>query len=102
MRKLVRALFGQGYAHVGQQLDHTPPPRGRIEVGVIAQRLGNLIADGVDRVQGGHRVLEDHRNLFAANAAYFGPVTIQLVDANIAPVRMIGDRPAFNSRQAWQ
>ena len=31
--------------------------------------LGDLVADAVDRVQRGHRVLEDHRDLFTADVA---------------------------------
>ena len=34
-----------------------------------AQRLGDLPADAVDRVEVGERVLEDHRDLRAVDAA---------------------------------
>ena len=32
--------------------------------------LGDLVADGVDRVQAGQRFLEDHRDLVAADLAH--------------------------------
>ncbi len=34
------------------------------------QRFGNLVADGEQRVQAGHRLLEDHRDFVAAHAAH--------------------------------
>ncbi|MNT33597.1 hypothetical protein D3C72_1695330 [compost metagenome] len=34
------------------------------------ERLGDLLADREDRVEAGHRLLEDHRNVLAANLAH--------------------------------
>ena len=38
-----------------------------IHAHVGVQRLGDLPADGQDRVEGGHRVLEDHGDFFTAD-----------------------------------
>jgi len=43
--------------------------RGAAEAPMQHQRLGDLAADGMHRVQAGHRLLEDHRDAIAANAA---------------------------------
>lgn len=39
---------------------------------VQLHRFGDLPADGENRVQGGHRLLKDHRDLVAAHAAHHG------------------------------
>ncbi len=36
------------------------------------QRFGNLVADGEDRIERGHRLLEDHADRAAADLAHFG------------------------------
>ena len=38
---------------------------------VVLNGLDNLLADGLCRVQAGHRVLEDHGNFLAANLLHF-------------------------------
>jgi hypothetical protein len=43
------------------------------EPSVDAQRLGDLPADGVERVERGHRLLEDHGNLRAADVVQLAP-----------------------------
>ena len=44
--------------------------RARPHVEVRAQRLDDLVAHGVDRVEGGHRLLEDDRDVVAADLAH--------------------------------
>src|SRR5206468_1247381 len=42
----------------------------RVRLGYVVvseDRLDDLVADPMDRVEGGHRVLEDHRDAVAAN-----------------------------------
>ena len=34
------------------------------------RRLGDLLADGIDRIERGHRILQDHRDLAAADIAH--------------------------------
>ena len=43
--------------------------------------LGNLVADAHGRIQGRHGVLENHRNLFAADLAHIGFVQLHQVAA---------------------
>ena len=64
----VDAALGLGDADERQELDD-PRPRLRLrEAAVEAQRLGELGADPVERVERGHRLLEDHGDLLAADA----------------------------------
>ena len=61
---------------------------------VDAQRLDDLVADGEDRVEAGHRVLEHEADLAAAELA-------QLVAADIVRTsRPVEDRPADAPRPA--
>ena len=46
-----------------------------------AHRLGDLVADGEDRVQAGHRLLEDHRDAVAADVAHLRERQIEQVPA---------------------
>jgi len=55
----------------------------RVQAAVQAQRLGDLAADRVQRVQRGHRLLEDHRQPVAAQRA---PGGLGLAD-QFAPVQ---------------
>ena len=55
------------------ELEHLPRPVHRLALArslVDANRLGDLLADGVHRVERRHRLLEDHRDLVAADALH--------------------------------
>ena len=68
---LVDALFGVVDAHQLQHLDGPGPGLVPAVALVVAQqRLHKLIADGVDRVETGHGVLEDHADPVAAKLAH--------------------------------
>ena len=57
------------------QLEHRDRDLHRLfAVLVLVQRdrLGDLITDGVDRVEAGHRFLENHRDVIAPNFAHLG------------------------------
>src|ERR1051325_9232163 len=59
-----------------------------VEPAVETERLRYLLADGVDGVERGHRVLEDHRDVVAANLphALFGRGQKVLArEQNLAP-----------------
>ena len=45
---------------------------GRVQAAVQAQRLGHLVSDGVDRVEGRHGLLEDHADPVATQGAPAG------------------------------
>ena len=82
-RKLVRvmvdALFGGRNAGVLEQLDRTLP-RLLGRHGQVGQNgLGQLPADGIQRVERGQRVLKNRTNLAAPNVAHL--IGIQVVDA---------------------
>ena len=66
------ALLGRGDAHLAQELDGVGVGLGAIHVQVQAERLGDLSPDPLHRVEGGHRVLEDHAQLGAPHLAELG------------------------------
>jgi hypothetical protein len=62
------------------------------------QRLADLIADAEHRVQRGHRLLEDHADLVAADGAHLAVRHLQQVlalEADLASnlARRLGDEP---------
>ena len=59
-----------GEAHPGQGRGRFPPGRRVGQTPVEAQGLGHLLADGEDRVQGGHGFLEDHGDAVAPDLAH--------------------------------
>ena len=56
-------------ADLGQKIDDPRAGRGAREAFVDAQHLGDLPLDHVQRVQRGHRLLENHGDLVAAHMA---------------------------------
>ena len=73
-RHLVRILAHphrrRGDAHRVQQLAHPLAQRPAAHRPVVIGRLGDLAVDAEQRVQRGHRVLQDHRDLGAADVAH--------------------------------
>ena len=59
--------FGRRNAHVLQHRDRATARFPPIHFLVKANRLLDLIAYGIDRIQGGHGLLEHHRDLVASN-----------------------------------
>ena len=66
---LLQTLFGLVDANQLQQLLGACPCIGLVLIGVQADDLHDLVADGVHRVQAGHGVLEDDGDLVAADLA---------------------------------
>ena len=60
---LLHALVRVGNADQVQQLHRAPQRRAARQLHVPAQGFADLVADGENRVQRGHRVLEDHADL---------------------------------------
>ena len=70
VRVLVDALLGLGNTHEIQKLGGALK---RLLLGVATvqtKALAHLLADLVDRVEGGHRILEDHRDIVTANVLH--------------------------------
>jgi hypothetical protein len=67
---VAHAFPGQGDFHSLQHLHRPVPGRLLLEPLVQHHRLGDLLADGEHRVQRGHRLLEDHRDPVAPDAAH--------------------------------
>ena len=72
-RDLVRIdvdqALGLGQVHGAHDLQHALAPVGLGKLGVDLQHLGDLVADGHDRVERRHRLLEDHGHARAAQVA---------------------------------
>ena len=70
MRILIDALLGLGNTNEVQKLGGALE---RLLLGVATvqtKTLAHLLADLIDRVQGGHRILEDHRDVVTANVLH--------------------------------
>ncbi len=77
----VVAPFGVLDAHLVEHGDSLFFCRGAVDAAMVEQRFDQLLADGEIGVQAGHRVLEDHRDLIAANSAHALRGTAQQVFA---------------------
>ncbi len=65
----VDQALGLGQVHGAHDLQHALAAVGLGELGVDLQHLGDLVAHRHDRVECGHRLLEDHGHARAAQAA---------------------------------
>ena len=72
MGEVVDARLRVRDADLPQQLDRARPCGALVDALVGPDRLDDLLADPVDRVQRGHRVLEDHPELVAAVVLHLG------------------------------
>ena len=77
VRILVEPAFGVGDADELQQLDGAGARLRVVHSHVDRQRLGDLQPDGEQRVERGHRLLEDHRDVAAADLAHLLVVEIE-------------------------
>ncbi len=67
---VAKTLFRSRNAHFLEHLDGAIARLPLSQVQVQPHRLGDLFADRQHRVERGHRILEDHRDLIAANLAH--------------------------------
>ncbi len=70
MRIGVDAFLRRGDADFGQQIDGALARRGLRQIHVGPDRLHDLVADPVERIEAGQRILKDHTDAFAADAAH--------------------------------
>ena len=74
----VDAFFRRGNADLGQQIDGALARRRCRQIEVGADGLDDLVADPVQRVEAGQRILEDHADPLAADLAHL--LRRQIVD----------------------
>ena len=78
--ELVRVLrysaFGRGYADLAHQFERALARLSAVHVGMIEQRLSELLFDSQHGVQERHRILEYHRQRLAAYLAHSGIVLL--------------------------
>src|SRR5262249_22226818 len=71
-------LLRARHADVGEHLDRAGARLGAVDLLVQDDRLHDLGADCVDRAERGHRLLEDHRDLGAADRADLAALRVQV------------------------
>ena len=69
MRVGAESLLGVADADPGQEVEDAGAGGGAGEALVEREALADLLLDGVERVQAGHRLLEDEADVVAADAA---------------------------------
>ena len=101
----MRAPLRLGDADAPQHLDGLAPwPRAARSPWCRAIGLGDLLADREERVQRGHRLLEDHRDVVAADRLHLGSVSAEQVAAVEADraaddaARRVGDQAQDRQR----
>jgi hypothetical protein len=98
VRIIVEAARGRGDLHHFEQFERALPGPSLREAVVAPQGLGDLGADGEDRVEGGHGFLKNHPHLGAAQVAERAPVEPHHVsagdgDAAGNPGDVLGQQP---------
>ena len=78
------ALLGVADADLGQEVEDAGAGRGAGQALVQREALGDLLLDGVQRVEAGHRLLEDEADVVAAGAAQGALVGGQHLGAAVA------------------
>ncbi len=75
---VVEAVFRPGNPHHAHELDRPFTGRSVVHLHMQPEHLGQLLADGEDRVERGHRLLEDHGDLPAPDGSDLGAVLAEL------------------------
>ena len=70
VRILTHTLLWVGYANLSKHLDRIRPGLTRVFALMKPDCLDDLVAHRIDRIKTGHRLLENHSNLIAANTAH--------------------------------
>ncbi len=81
----VVAVFGAGHPYLAEHFDRVQPRLFRRHGGVQANVLRDLVPDRVHHAEGGHRLLEDHRDLLAADAPDQAPLRIDTGEVDRGP-----------------
>ena len=68
VREVVHPRRGGRYANPVEELDRSSPGLGLREAPMYAEALADLATNTMDRVQRGHRLLEDHRHVPASES----------------------------------
>ena len=92
--------FRVGQPHAVERGDRPRAALRRRQIGVHLNQLVDLLADGHQRIQCGHRLLKHHRNLVAAELAKAFPGHTQKVFAS--EVNFTAYRPHVRPRQQSQ
>ena len=79
VRVAAHARLGRRNGHIAQSLDRLVPGLATRHLPVQSDGLGNLLTDGIDRVERGHRNLKDHGDLVAAQGSHFALIEIEQV-----------------------
>ncbi len=97
MRVTVNAAGGIGNADQFQEFQHAAAGRFPAAAAVVDDRFGDLAADRVKRIERGHRLLKDHRDLGTADLV---ELVISQSDQFLAPIGGGASDGAVSSEQA--
>ncbi len=100
VRVVLHARVGVGDPDLPEQVDRAPPRLPLVGPLVDLDRLADLRPDGIDGVQRGHRILEDHRHLVAADFLQLVLVHLEHVAALVEHLSLEAGVPV--ARQAEQ
>ena len=95
MRIGIDALFGIGNAHFAEQVDRPLASFGVRDMLMEDDGLGDLAADRVNGIERGHRLLEDHAHIFAADGTHLRFGELHQVFAQQ------GDAAGFDASRKW-
>ncbi len=103
VRIAVEAPFRLGDADLGEELEHPQPGFAPAHLLVGADRLDDLLADLEDRVERRARLLEDHRDLGAAQGAQVAPwqpheIAPEVGDPAVDDLGRVGQQPEKRQR----
>ena len=79
MRIIVRTQFRIGNRHFAHRLDCRLARGFPRKTAMQTQRFGNLLANREDRIQRGHRILKDHRDVVTTHGAHLGIRKLQQI-----------------------
>ena len=89
-----QARLGVCDADEAQQLQHPDPRGGGVHPPMESKHLGNLLFHRVQRIERGHRLLENHGNLVAPHrlqGSEIGAQQLTVAPANRPAARMVGE-----------
>jgi hypothetical protein len=83
---LLQPSLGAGHARQPEQFDRPLAGRRRRHPVVQADGLGDLVADGVHRTEGGHRLLEHQRHVAPPDGPHLPPLGVEAGQVALGPV----------------
>ena len=97
MRILLHALLGRRNGNCPHDLDRPVVRFAPRKILVRLDAFANLLTDGQHRIQGGHRLLKNHRNFSAADLAHVAVRSFQQISCRVATLTIAGRVPDLSA-----